>query len=141
MFRQGAVPARRVKTGTMTSTKMRAKREKPKAMGRIYVLTIKTWSEWDRAHYTHGRIHWSDEAGHGDKDSESLPNKDGITTIRHNTRGSCLDGARRWFAAHAKPGDALILGVWGLAGWESRQPYEVLEGKVTKAMVRRSADA
>src|SRR5271156_1264360 len=110
-------------------------------MGRVYVLTLKTWSEWGRAHHTYGRIHWSDDTGFGAADSESLPDSEGFCTTRHDTREGCLDGARRWFAAHGKPGDALILGVWGLAGWESRQTYEVLEGKVTKAMVAESADA
>jgi hypothetical protein len=92
-------------------TRVRALSEEPKTMPRLYVLTLKTWQEWDVAHHTYGRIRWSDDDGHGDADSETLPDADGIATIRHDTRESCIEGARRWYAAHAQPGDALIIGV------------------------------
>ena len=61
---------------------------------RVYVLTLKTWVEWDRPHHTYGRIHWSDGDGYGAEDSESLPDAEGITTIRHETREEAIAGAR-----------------------------------------------
>jgi hypothetical protein len=107
---------------------MRAKEDGPMAT-RVYVLTLKTWKEYDRAHHTYGRIHWYDEAdGFGAADSESLPDEEGFCTIRHDTRQSAIDGALRWFEANSRPGDTLVCGAWGLAGWESDQPFDVLAG-------------
>lgn len=94
----------------------------------VYVLQLKTWAEYDRAHHTYGRIHWETEDGFESADSVAEPDADGYCTIRHDTRDGCIAGARRWFAINAVPGSALVLGRWGLAGWEYTQPYEVLEG-------------
>ena len=64
---------------------MRAPGQKTAAVRRVYVLTLKTWKEYGRAHHTYGRIHWSDDDGFGAADSESLPDADGFTTSRHDT--------------------------------------------------------
>ncbi len=104
---------------------------------RIYVLTLKTWKEWDRPHHTYGRIHWSDDDGHGDADSESLPDEDGITTIRHETRQEAIDGALRWFDRNGKPDDVLLIGFWGLAGWDPDVKYEVLRGRLKRGFRNR----
>ena len=124
----------------------------------VYVLTLKTWSEWDRAHHTYGRVHWevpdrcghagrgavddviicttcgldcSDEGFHSD-DVESLPDDTGFCSIRHDTRSETIDSARRWFAARSNPDpdDVLLVGTWGLAGWDTDAPIEILEGKL-----------
>lgn len=102
------------------------------AQQRVYVLTLKTWVEWDRPHHTYGRIHWSDDSGYGAEDSESLPDEDGITTIRHETRDEAVAGARRWFAARNEPRSVLVCGTWGLCGWERDEPFDVLEGILEK---------
>jgi hypothetical protein len=123
----------------------------------IYVLTLKTWSEYDRAHHTYGTIHWDvpEPCDHGDvtyppggaprcnvcgvdysvagfqsEDSLAEPDAEGWCTARHNTRQSAIDGALRWYAARGQPGDALVLGMWGLAGWEKDEPFEVLAGSL-----------
>lgn len=95
---------------------------------RVYVLTLKTWWEYDRAHHTYGRIHWYDDDDFGVADSKSLPDRDGFCTIRHKTREEAISGARRWYVARNDVGSVLVLGVWGLAGWARDEPFEVLEG-------------
>ena len=114
----------------------------------VYVLQLKTWFEWDRAHHTYGRIHWempepcdhpgrlnnvcttcgvdASEAGFHSAESTAEPDSAGFCTIRHETRESCVAGARRWFADHAAEGDVLLVGTWGLGGMETVE--EVLEG-------------
>lgn len=126
-------------------------------MTMIYVLTLKTWSGYDYAYHTYGRIHWEvpEPCGHGSTcsepgrpgwtcmvcgadhtqaglqgvDSVTEPDAYGFATSRHETRESAIAGARRWFAENSKPGDTLLIGTWGLAGWESDEPFEVLEGE------------
>jgi hypothetical protein len=111
-----------------------------KRQQRVYVLTLKTWKEYDRAHHTYGRIHWSDDAGHGSEDSYTLPDADGDTSIRHNSTESAVEGALRWFRENAKRGDALVLAQWTLAGWDPCLPYTVLKGKVKASSVRSCCD-
>ena len=93
-----------------------------------YVLTLKTWEEWDRPHHWYGRIHWLDaeEVPRCD-DSLAEPDAKGFETIRHDSKDSAVAGARRWFAAHAKPGDRLMNGTWALDGLAEHLPIEVLE--------------
>jgi len=91
----------------------------------VYVLTLKTWIE---GKHTYGRIHWTDDDSFHSDDSVAEPDHDGFCTTRHDTRDSCIAGARRWFLEHGKPEDVLLIGVWGLAGWSEDEPFEILEG-------------
>ncbi len=93
----------------------------------VYVLTLKTWKEYDRAHHWYGRIHYAFAGAFVSLDSESLPDEDGVTTIRHGSREEAIAGARRFFDVVKKSGDSLVIGVWGLDGWQADEPFEVLE--------------
>jgi hypothetical protein len=92
----------------------------------VYVLTLKTWIE---GQHTYGRIHWmgEDDDFHSD-DSVAEPDHEGFCTTRHDSRDSCIAGARRWFKEHGKPEDVLLIGVWSLAGWLEDEPFQILEG-------------
>lgn len=106
---------------------------------RVFVVTLKTWSEWDRAHHTYARIRWSDDDGHGAEDSETLPDADGVTTIRHDTKESAIAGAIRWFEENGKPTDVLLIGIWTLAGWSHKEGYEVLRGDLRPETIREAS--
>ena len=95
---------------------------------RTYVLTLKTWEEWDRPHHWYGRIHWlDDEEVPRCDDSLAKPGPDGFASIRHDTKDSAIAGARRWFAAHGVVGDRLVIGKWTFLGLDPDSPVEVLE--------------
>lgn len=98
----------------------------------IYVLTLKTWKEWGRAHHTYGRIHWDAER-RGSADSLAPADASGYRSIAHGTRESAIAGAREWFAANGHPGDVLLVGMWSLLGWDESQPFELLEGALPGA--------
>jgi hypothetical protein len=98
----------------------------------VYVLTLTTWEEWGRAHHTYGRIYWDSERWQS-ADSLAPADVSGYRSLRHETRESAIAGAREWFAAHAAPGDVLLIGTWTLLGWDESKPFEVLEGKLPNA--------
>jgi hypothetical protein len=120
----------------------------------VYVLTLKTWTN---SYHWYGRIHWDvpspcscdtgtitvdfttpcitcgadhSVAGFQSDDSLAQPDAEGFCSIRHDNKESAIDGARRWFMAHAKSGDVLVLGEWALYGWVRDYFFEILEGYI-----------
>lgn len=93
----------------------------------VFVLTLKTWEEWDRPHHWYGRIHWSSEAGDfGVADSLALPDGDGFETIRHASQESISRLGMATKPAHSARDGRLVRGTWTLLGFDADSPSELL---------------